>query len=208
MGASRLESVKNNWRDHLEFLQRRITRLFHSIRWLKSAAGSLGAIESWNIAKLGFNFGGPFQWGEMDEGIARITQLPACCPCGVAQSALRRWLPLEPQAQDLQLPVGKSIGGKRPVGVIVNLGRAVRLEVLRDLGLAIFAGKRLGRDERPLARIGERLRLVENALDPRLLGKSLSQPPASAALATASPRVRKPRRSSLDLALTTRPPEA
>ena len=78
---------------------------------------------------------------------------------------------LSHETPDLELPIGKSVRGKRPVAVIVDLGRAVRLEVLRDLGLAIFAGKRLGRDERPLARIGERLRLVEDALDPRLLGK-------------------------------------
>ena len=45
---------------------------------------------------------------------------------------------------DLQLPIGKSVGGKRPVAVIVDLGRAVRLEVLRDLGLAIFLASALG----------------------------------------------------------------
>jgi len=75
------------------------------------------------------------------------------------------------ETADLQLPVGKSVRGKCPVALIVDLGRAVRLEVLRNLGLAIFAGERRWRDERPLARIGKRLRLVENALDPRLLGK-------------------------------------
>src|SRR6476620_10443032 len=88
-----------------------------------------------------------------------------------AKLSQRKFERLSHETADLELPVGKSVRGKRPVAVIVNLGRAVRLEVLRDLGLAIFAGKRLGRDERPLARVGERLRLVENALDPRLLGK-------------------------------------
>ena len=78
---------------------------------------------------------------------------------------------LSHETADLELPIGKSVRGKRPVAVIVDLGRAVRLEVLRDLGLAIFAGERRWRDERSLARIGQRLGLVENALDPRLLGK-------------------------------------
>src|SRR5262249_52798829 len=88
-----------------------------------------------------------------------------------AQIGERELERLPDKTADFQLPIGKSFGGKRPVVVVVDVGRAVRLEVFRDLGLAIFAGERRGRNERSLAAIGQSLGAIENALDPRLLGK-------------------------------------
>jgi hypothetical protein len=75
------------------------------------------------------------------------------------------------ETADLELPIGKSVRRQRPVGVVVDARRPVRLEVPRDVGLAIFAGERICRNERALARVGQGLGLIENALDPRLLGQ-------------------------------------
>src|SRR6476660_10465178 len=88
-----------------------------------------------------------------------------------AQLRQRKFERLCHQTINLEFPIGKSIGGKRPVVVIVYVGRAVRLEVLRDVGLAIFAGKRSWRQKRSLGDARQRFGRIEDASQPGLIGQ-------------------------------------
>ena len=88
-----------------------------------------------------------------------------------AEIGKRQFKLLFDQAPDHELPVGESIRHVGLVVCVVRIGRAVGLEVARDLSLAIFACQRLRREDRALGDAGQRLGRIENAPDPRLVRK-------------------------------------
>ena len=78
------------------------------------------------------------------------------------------------QAANGELPVGEAILRIREVVGVLRIGRAVRLELGREIGLGIFARQRLRAEQRALCDAGELFRRIEHALDPRLMGEVIA----------------------------------